>query len=78
MKKYLFPALTFLLLVVTNAIAQNSFKSIHQEESEKYNAIGKDADYYQQNNIAKVMLDDNNAKAAATCTLQRLSAQETA
>lgn len=70
MKKYLIPVLIVCLFTL-NTIAQNTYKSIHQEESEKYKAIGKDADYYEQTNLSQPVLDNASAKNASTCTLQK-------
>ncbi len=71
MKKFVFPLIVISFFAL-NTIAQNNYKSIHQEESEKYKAIGKDGDYYEKNNVAGAISGNSNTAKTSTCNLQKI------
>ena len=53
------------------AFAQNNSKSIHQEESEKYKAIGNDFDYYESLNQA-AKKSNNTTEEQNSCVLNKV------
>lgn len=60
-------ALLLLMLVQFSTVAQHQQKSIHQEQLEYYDALGFDADYYEQNNVpAQGITHEKN-----NCTLDK-------